>query len=154
MLYSIDNKSSSRCELKNIKKIKAKASKKFDDYSSDSSRNKSYYDSSLSSGSDWDEERQPAERREINRSDHVVTNNIKTNSYQRYDAMENEPKFENSFNLSRGTKKILPVVTVSLRGGKKKIAMTAAGLICLWDSGVTNSMIKRRHTKYYERKMQ
>ena len=137
MLYSIDNKSSSRCELKNIKKIKAKASKKFDDYSSDSSRNKSYYDSSLSSGSDWDEERQPARNREKNRLKHIVNNNIKKDKDQHNEAIENEPKFDSSFNLSSGTKDPLPVVTVSLRGGDKQKAIEIDGLTCLWDRGVT-----------------
>ena len=31
--------------------------------------------------------------------------------------------------------------------------MAVAGLICLWDSGATNIMVKIRHTKHYERKM-
>ena len=57
-----------------------------------------------------------------------MTNNIKTNKDQCNDAIENELKFDNSFNLSRGIKYPLPVVTVSLRGGKKHIAMTVAGL--------------------------
>ena len=29
-----------------------------------------------------------------------------------------------------------------------------AGLTCLWDRGATESMINRKHTKYYKRKMQ
>ena len=29
-----------------------------------------------------------------------------------------------------------------------------AGLTCLWDRGATKSMINRKHTKYYKRKMQ
>ena len=36
---------------------------------------------------------------------------------------------------------------------KKKIATTVAGLTCLWDSRAIDRMIKRRHTKCYERKM-
>ena len=56
---------------------------------------------------------------EINRLDHVVSDNIKTNKNQRNDAMKNEPKFDNEFSLSSGTKDPLPVVTVSLRGGEK-----------------------------------
>ena len=51
--------------------------------------------------------------------DHVVSDNIKTNKNQRNDAMKNEPKFDNEFSLSSGTKDPLPVVTVSLRGGEK-----------------------------------
>ena len=75
------------------------------------------------------------------------------NKYQRNEAIENEPKFDNIFSSSSGTKDHLTVVTVSLRGGKKHRATTVAGLTCLWDSGATNSMIKKRQTKYYERKM-
>ena len=78
MLYIIYKKSDSSRELKNIKKIKYKASKKRSNSSIDSSRNELDYDSSLSRDSNWDEERQPDERKEINRLDHVVTNMIKT----------------------------------------------------------------------------
>ena len=51
MLYRIANNFGSRREIKKSKKIKAKASNKRRDDRSDSSRNKSYYDSSLSSDS-------------------------------------------------------------------------------------------------------
>ena len=86
--------------------------------------------------------------------DHVVTGNINTNKYQHNDAINNEPTFDtNSVNLSSGTKDPLPVVTASLQGGKKHMATNVAGLICVWDSVATNSMIKRKHTKYHERKM-
>ena len=60
----------------------------------------------------------------------------------------------NSFNWSSGTRDPLTVVTVSLRGGKKHRSTTVDGLTFLWDSGATNIMIKIRHTKYYERKIQ
>ena len=79
MLYRIAKKSGSRRELKKIKNIKAYDSKKRCGSSSDSSRNGSDYDSSLSRNSNRDEECQPDERREINRLNHIVTNNIKTN---------------------------------------------------------------------------
>ena len=46
--------------------------------------------------------------------DLVVTDNIRTNKDQRNDAIENDPKFDSSFNLSRGNKEPLPVVIVSL----------------------------------------
>ena len=55
MLYSISKKSGSRHEIKNIKnitKIKAKASNKLRDDSSNSAREESYSDSSLSSDID------------------------------------------------------------------------------------------------------
>ena len=41
---------------------------------------------------------------DINGLDHVVTDNIKTNKDQHNYAIENEPTFDNSFNLSSGTK--------------------------------------------------
>ena len=61
-----------------------------------------------------------------------MTDNIKINKYQRNDAIEDEPNFDNSFNLSRVTKDPRPVVTASLLGGKKLRATTIAGLTCLW----------------------
>ena len=67
--------------------------------------------------------------------------------------LKNEPTLDNRFNLSTRTKDPLPVINVSLLGDKKHIAITVAVLTCLWDSGATNSRIKRRHNKYYERKM-
>ena len=50
-IYSISKKSGSRCELKRIKKIKAKASKKRCDSIINYSSDTSYSDSSLSSNS-------------------------------------------------------------------------------------------------------
>ena len=80
----------------------------------------------------------------------VVIDNIKTIKDQHNDAIEKDPKFDSSFNLSRVNKEPLPVVTVRLRGRKKHIAMTVYGLTYLWGSGAINSMVKRRHNKYYE----
>ena len=91
------------------------SSKKRYDYNSNSSSDESYSEYSLSINNDCDEERQTSGCKEINRLDHAVTGNLKTNKYQRNDAIENEPKFGISFNLSSGTKYSLPVVTVSLR---------------------------------------
>ena len=83
-----------------------------------------------------------------------MTNNIRDYNDQYNDAIDNEPTLDNSsFNLSRGTRYPLPVVTVSLRGGKKHRATLAAVITCLCDGGATDSMIKRRHTKHYEHKM-
>ena len=85
---------------------------------------------------------------------HIVTDNLKNYKDQSNEAIKSDPTFDNSsFNLSRGTSDPLPVVTVSLRGGKKHGATIVAGITCLWDSGATNIMIKRRHTKHYERNM-
>ena len=79
--------------------------------------------------------------------DHIATDNIKKDKYQHDDAIENEHEFDGSFNLSRGNKYPLPVVTVILRGGKKHRPTTVADLTFLWDSGSTNIMIKIRQTK-------
>ena len=90
----------------------------------------------------------------MNILDHVVNNNINTNKDQPNEAIYNETTFDNiSFNPSRGTRDPLPVVTVTLRGGKKYIATDVAGLTCLWDIGATDIMINRKHTKYYEPKI-
>ena len=60
----------------------------------------------------------------------IVTNNI-NNKDQCNDVIEYDPKCDNTFSLSSGTKDPLPVVTVSLQGGKKNIAATIYGLTCL-----------------------
>ena len=86
--------------------------------------------------------------------DHVLTDNKNKNKNHRNDAIENEPKFDNAFNLYSRTKDPLKLVTAILQGGKKQREITVAGITCLWDSGGTNIIIKRRHTKYYERMMQ
>ena len=90
----------------------------------------------------------------MNKLYHIVTNNLKTTKDKLNKAIKNEPAFDtDSFNLSSGTRNPLPIVNVSLRGGKKHRAMAVAGLKCLWDSGATDITIKRKHTKHYERKM-
>ena len=81
---------------------------------------------------------------------HLVTENLNNYKDQSNEAINSEPTFDNSsFNLSSGTSYPLPVVTVSLRLGKKHRATTVAGITCLWDSGATNSMIKILHTNHY-----
>ena len=67
-------RSVSRRELKKIKKIRAKASRKYGSSSSDRSISDS--DSSLSSDSERDKIRHPSERKETDKLDHIVTNNI------------------------------------------------------------------------------
>ena len=90
----------------------------------------------------------------MNRLYQVVTDNLNNYKYHSNESINSEPTFGTSgFNLSSGTSDPLPVVTVSLRGGKKHRATTFAGLTCLWDIGDTDSMIKQRHTKHYEHKM-
>ena len=153
MLCSIAKKSISRCEMKNINNNKTKASKKRRYDRSNSSSEKSYYDSSIFRDIDWDKERHPDGCREINILDKVVTDHINKDKDQHNEAIENDPKFDCSFNLSITTKYPLLVVSVSLLGGKKHGATTVNGLTCLWDSGATNIMIKIRHTKYYDCKM-
>ena len=83
-----------------------------------------------------------------------MTNNLNNYNDQNNEAIDNDPTLDNSsFRLSSGTSDPLPVVTVSLLVGKKHRGTIVAGLTFLWDSGATNSMIKIRHTKHYERKM-
>ena len=89
----------------------------------------------------------------MNKLDRVVTNNINTNKYQLYDAIYDKPTFDTSiFNSSSRTREPLPLLTVTLREYKKHRATTVAGITCLRDSGATNSIIKIKHTKYYEKK--
>ena len=66
--------SGSSRELKKIKNICAKASKKHE--SSNISSSISDSGSSLSSDSEWDERVNPTKLKEMNKLDHVVTNNI------------------------------------------------------------------------------
>ena len=83
-----------------------------------------------------------------------MKNNIKDYNDQYNDAIDNEPTLDDSsFNLSSGTRDPLPVVTVSFQVVKKHIETVVSGLTILWDSRATYSMIKRLHTKDFERKM-
>ena len=99
MLFSISKRSGSHRELKKNKKIKEKVLKKNSYSSSNSSSND--YDYPLSSDSEWDKRRQPTERKEKNKLDYVVTNNI-TNKDQCNDGIEYDPKFDGKLSLSRG----------------------------------------------------
>ena len=81
-----------------------------------------------------------------------MNDNIKNNNNKCNDAIEYDPKFDNIFILSSGTKYPLAVATEIFRGGRKQGATTIAGLTCLWDSGSINSIIKRQHTKHDKRK--
>ena len=91
----------------------------------------------------------------MNILDHLLNENIRTNKDQLNEAIYNDPKFDtSSFNSSSGTRDPLPVVTVTLRGGKKHRETNVAGLTCLWGSGSTDRMISRKHTEYYEQKIQ
>ena len=78
MLYSIANKSVSRLEIKNIKKIRSKDSKKGSDSSSDDLDP----DSLLASDSSWYIYRQTSGREDMNILDHIVTNNLENYKYQ------------------------------------------------------------------------
>ena len=83
-----------------------------------------------------------------------MTDNLNNYEYQSNEAINSEPKFDNSsFNLSSGTSDLIPVVNVSLRGGEKHRARIIAGITCLWNSVATDNMIEIQHTKHYERKM-
>ena len=115
-MFSIAKKSGSRCEIKKIKKIRAASKKRYNSIRKSSSDD-SDSDSSLSRDSNWDTYRRPAGRKEMNKLDHVVTNNIKTNKNQLNDAIYNEPAFDTSgFNVSSGTRDPSQVVTGTLRG--------------------------------------
>ena len=72
------------------------------------------------------------------------------NKNQHNYAIEYEPKFYSTFSLSSGTKVPLPVLTVSLRGGKKQKAISFSVRTCLWDIGATDTMIKRQYTNPYD----
>ena len=86
--------------------------------------------------------------------DHVSKNNKKTNKDKLNDVIYNELTFDTSrFNSSRVTREPLPLVTVTLRGGRKHRATIVAGITFLWDNGSTNSMIKIKHNKHYEHKI-
>ena len=68
----------------------------------------------------------------MNKLDHVLTNNLNTTKDQPNEAINKDQKFDtNSFNLYSGNSNPLPVVTVSLGGGKKHRATTVAVLTCL-----------------------
>ena len=77
MLHRISKKTGSLREINKINKTMAQDYKKRRDDSSNYFSDELDSDSSLSSDSNWDEHRRPAGRNEINRLDHVVTDNIK-----------------------------------------------------------------------------
>ena len=63
---------------------------------------------------------QPSRSKDMNKLHHKVINNLKTTIDELNEAINNEPTFDtNIFNLSSSNIDPLPVVTVSLRGGKK-----------------------------------
>ena len=154
ILYNVSNKSGLRREINKINNIRAKSSMKGHHSSRGSFSDYLESDSSLARNISWDKYRRPAGRKEMKRLEHVLANNLKTNKDQSNGAINSELMFDTSnFNLSTGANNPLPVVTVSLQGGKKHRATTVSGLTCLWYSRATNSTIKIKHTKYYERKM-
>ena len=87
VLFSIAKKSGSRRDIKKIKKIDAKSSRKRCNSSSNSSSDELDSNSSLSSDSEWDTYRRSYGRKEMNRFDHVVIYNIKTNKDQLNEAI-------------------------------------------------------------------
>ena len=144
MLFSMAKKPGSRRETKNINKTRATFSNKVRNSISGSSGNDSDSDSSLASDISRDTYEQPDGINDMNTLDHVLTKNSKNNKGQSNKAIKSEPKFDRSkFNLSSGTSKPLPVVTVSLRGGEKHRATNVSGITFLWDIEDTNSTIKR-----------
>ena len=146
MIYSIAKKSGSRREIKKINNIRAKSSKKTNISSSEDWG--SY--SSLASNIIWDKHIRPDVRKEISKLYHVVIDNLNNYNNKSNEAINSDPTFDKScFNLSSGNIDPLPVLSVYLQGGKKHRATITAGITCLWESGATDSMIKKRHTKHY-----
>ena len=144
-------RSSTRCDTKKIKKIRAKISKK-NEYSS-RSVSRSDSDSSLPSDRKWYEIIQPDEIKDMNKLYHVVTNNI-NNKNQCDDAIKYELDFDNKLILFSGTNgNLMQVVTVRLIVGKKHREMIIYSLPYLWDIGATTSTVKRQYNKPYKRKM-
>ena len=77
MLYSIAKKYGLRHELKNIRNIHEKYSKKGRNYSNVSSSDDSDSDSSLAINSSWDTYIRSDGRKETKKLDHVGTKNLK-----------------------------------------------------------------------------
>ena len=98
----MDKLFSTNRELKKIKKIHAKAFKKYDSFIRSSSRSDS--DSSRSSDIKLYEIRQSDEWKYMNKLYQVVTSNVKNNN-QCDDAIKYEPKFDDKCSLSSGTNK-------------------------------------------------
>ena len=71
-----------------------------------------------------------------------MIDNIKKNENQHNEVIGNDPRFDNTFSLSSGTKDTLPLVTVSLRGDKKQSETMVSDLTCLWDTRDTDRIIK------------
>ena len=90
-------------EIKRIKNIREKYSKKCSYSSIDSSRSDLDSDSFLSTNINREVLRQYNMRKEINKFDKVVTDNIKKHKNQHNDAIGYDPKFENKFILSSWT---------------------------------------------------
>ena len=85
----------------------------------------------------------------MNKLDNIVADNIK-NNYQCNETIYYEPKFDNKFSLSCGpTIDSLLVVTEIHIGGNKNRETIIPVLTWLWDSGATDTMIKRQHAKTY-----
>ena len=85
MIYIISNESGLRREINKIKNIRVEAYKK----TIVSSNEDWDYDYSLASGSSWDKHRQSAGRKDINKLDHVVTENLKNYNNQSNEAIDN-----------------------------------------------------------------
>ena len=89
----------------------------------------------------------------MNNLNHVVNTDIKIKD-QCNDAIAYEPEFDNTFSLYRDSIRYpLSVVTVTLIVGKKNRSNVIYVLTFLWDSGATDSMIKRKYTRPYEYRM-
>ena len=85
--------------------------------------------------------------------DKIVVNKLKSKNKSN-NARAYEPKIDGKFGLCNGTSMDpLPVVTFSLRRGKKNGVKIIASLTYLWYSGATNIMMNRKHTGPYYHEM-
>ena len=78
--------------------------------------------------------------------------NVNTNEVK--DVIDNELKFDSKNSLANdNVQDNPPIVNISLRSGKKSRKTFNQGLTCLWYSGATKSMIKRRYINTYKYKI-
>ena len=89
--------------------------------------------------------RLPEQVLKINLLDKIINNDLKNENLM-YD-VHNKLKFSNQ---SNNFKLPTPVTTISVCKGKNLRGIHVSGLTCLWDSGASDSMIK----KSYVRKLQ
>ena len=81
-----------------------------------------------------------------------MSNYIKNNKVN--EIINNGLKFYSANNSVNNTvEHPFTIVTIRLRGSKKSKQTLKPGLICLWDSGATDIMLKFKHIKPYKSKL-